>query len=33
MYEPPTRIDEKRFVQSWARLAMGLANIPDRAPA
>ncbi|MBE1533550.1 TetR/AcrR family transcriptional regulator [Actinomadura algeriensis] len=26
MYEPPTRIDEERFVQSWARLGMGLAN-------
>ncbi|GGV32616.1 putative transcriptional regulator, TetR family protein [Actinomadura cremea] len=26
MYEPPTRIDERRFVDSWARLGMGLAN-------
>lgn len=32
MYEPPTRIDEKRFVRSWARLALGLATA-DRAPA
>lgn len=32
LYEPPTRIDEKRFVTSWARLALGLAS-PDRAPA
>jgi AcrR family transcriptional regulator len=27
MYEPPTRIDEKRFVASWARLSMGLVNL------
>ncbi|WP_026402670.1 TetR/AcrR family transcriptional regulator [Actinomadura rifamycini] len=26
MYEPPTRIDERRFVESWARLGMGLAT-------
>ncbi|MFD0902054.1 TetR/AcrR family transcriptional regulator [Actinomadura sediminis] len=26
MYEPPTRIDERRFVESWARLGMGLAH-------
>ncbi|MEU6041661.1 TetR/AcrR family transcriptional regulator [Actinomadura sp. NPDC047616] len=30
MYEPPTRIDEKRFVASWARLGMGLVR---QAPA
>ncbi|MBD2900244.1 hypothetical protein amrb99_92450 [Actinomadura sp. RB99] len=27
MYEPPTRIDEKRFVESWARLGLGLVNL------
>src|SRR5512139_2204954 len=32
MYEPPTRIDEKRFVKSWARLGLGLAS-SERAPA
>ncbi|GAA1579485.1 TetR/AcrR family transcriptional regulator [Actinomadura kijaniata] len=32
MYEPPTRIDEKRFVASWARLGLGLMNL-DRSPA
>ncbi|QXJ24107.1 TetR/AcrR family transcriptional regulator [Actinomadura graeca] len=32
MYEPPTRIDEKRFVQSWARLGLGLVHL-ERAPA
>ncbi|TDD70011.1 TetR/AcrR family transcriptional regulator [Actinomadura rubrisoli] len=32
MYEPPTRIDEKRFVQSWARLGLGLVNL-ERTPA
>ncbi|MFC0037000.1 TetR/AcrR family transcriptional regulator [Actinomadura rayongensis] len=32
MYEPPTRIDEKRFVASWARLGMGLVADPDRLP-
>lgn len=26
MYEPPTRIDERRFVESWARLGMGLVD-------
>ncbi|HEY8479236.1 MAG TPA: helix-turn-helix domain-containing protein [Spirillospora sp.] len=32
MYEPPKRIDEKRFVESWARLGMGLTRL-DRSPA
>ncbi|XVQ11826.1 TetR/AcrR family transcriptional regulator [Spirillospora sp. CA-255316] len=32
MYEPPTRIDEKRFVSSWARLGLGLVNL-ERTPA
>lgn len=32
MYEPPTRIDEKRFVESWARLGLGLVNL-ERTPA
>ncbi|MGK5554671.1 TetR/AcrR family transcriptional regulator [Actinomadura kijaniata] len=32
MYEPPTRIDEKRFVASWARLGLGLMNL-ERSPA
>lgn len=32
MYEPPTRIEEKRFVAGWARLARGLLS-PDRTPA
>ncbi|RMI33913.1 TetR/AcrR family transcriptional regulator [Actinomadura harenae] len=32
MYEPPTRIDEKRFVAGWARLGLGLVNL-DRTPA
>ncbi|TDB83674.1 TetR/AcrR family transcriptional regulator [Actinomadura sp. KC216] len=27
MYEPPTRIDEKRFVESWARLGLGLVHL------
>ncbi|WP_030166037.1 TetR/AcrR family transcriptional regulator [Spirillospora albida] len=27
MYEPPTRIDEERFVRSWARLGMGLRHV------
>lgn len=27
MYEPPTRIDEERFVRSWARLGMGLVHV------
>ncbi|MFI6518586.1 TetR/AcrR family transcriptional regulator [Spirillospora sp. NPDC050679] len=27
MYEPPTRIDEKRFVASWARLGLGLVDL------
>ncbi|MBW8485707.1 TetR/AcrR family transcriptional regulator [Actinomadura parmotrematis] len=27
MYEPPTRIDEKRFVASWARLGLGLVGL------
>jgi len=31
MYEPPTRIDEKRFVQSWARLGLGLVRL-ERTP-
>lgn len=31
MYEPPTRIDEKRFVESWARLGLGLVNL-ERSP-
>lgn len=32
MYEPPTRIDEKRFVESWARLGLGLMHL-ERTPA
>ena len=32
MYEPPTNIDEKRFVASWARLGLGLVNLA-RTPA
>ncbi|MDL4772702.1 MULTISPECIES: TetR/AcrR family transcriptional regulator [Thermomonosporaceae] len=32
MYEPPTRIDEKRFVASWARLGLGLVHL-EPAPA
>ncbi|TDD26736.1 TetR/AcrR family transcriptional regulator [Actinomadura sp. KC06] len=32
MYEPPTRIDEKRFVESWARLGLGLVRL-ERTPA
>ncbi|MFA1543425.1 TetR/AcrR family transcriptional regulator [Actinomadura monticuli] len=32
MYEPPTRIDEKRFVESWARLGLGLVHL-QRTPA
>ncbi len=32
MYEPPTRIDEKRFVESWARLGLGLVHL-ERTPA
>jgi AcrR family transcriptional regulator len=26
LYEPPKRIDEERFINSWARLAMGLVG-------
>ncbi|MEU5882645.1 TetR/AcrR family transcriptional regulator [Spirillospora sp. NPDC047279] len=33
MYEPPTRIDEKRFVASWARLGLGLVTIEKSASA
>ncbi|WUH97972.1 TetR/AcrR family transcriptional regulator [Spirillospora sp. NBC_00431] len=32
MYEPPSGIDEKRFVESWARLGLGLVRV-ERAPA
>ncbi|GAA2083189.1 TetR/AcrR family transcriptional regulator [Actinomadura alba] len=32
LYEPPKRIDEKRFVAAWARLALGLVS-GDRTPA
>ncbi|WP_168221081.1 TetR/AcrR family transcriptional regulator [Actinomadura sp. WMMA1423] len=32
MYEPPTRIEEKRFVESWARLGLGLVHL-ERSPA
>jgi hypothetical protein len=32
LYEPPTRIDEERFITAWARLAFGLIA-PERAPA
>jgi AcrR family transcriptional regulator len=32
MYEPPTRIEEKRFVESWARLGLGLVHL-ERTPA
>ncbi|RKS72310.1 TetR family transcriptional regulator [Actinomadura pelletieri DSM 43383] len=32
MYEPPARIDEKRFVEGWARLGLGLMRM-ERAPA
>ncbi|WP_395110123.1 TetR/AcrR family transcriptional regulator [Actinomadura sp. SCN-SB] len=32
LYEPPTRIDETRFVEAWARLGLGLVTV-DRAPA
>jgi AcrR family transcriptional regulator len=27
LYEPPTRIDEKRFVRGWARLGLGLVTL------
>jgi AcrR family transcriptional regulator len=36
LYEPPTRIDEKRFIAAWARLAFGLIApevAPEHAPA
>ncbi|HEY7484035.1 MAG TPA: helix-turn-helix domain-containing protein [Streptosporangiaceae bacterium] len=32
LYEPPTRINEERFIAAWARLALGLITV-DRAPA
>ncbi|MCW2902472.1 MAG: transcriptional regulator, TetR family [Streptosporangiaceae bacterium] len=32
LYEPPKRIDEKRFVAAWARLALGLVSA-ERTPA
>lgn len=32
MYEPPTRIEEKRFADAWARLALGLVS-DERTPA
>jgi AcrR family transcriptional regulator len=32
LYEPPTRIDEQRFVEGWARLGLGLVTL-DRTPA
>ncbi|WP_067805246.1 TetR/AcrR family transcriptional regulator [Actinomadura formosensis] len=32
MYEPPSHIDEKRFVESWARLGLGLLRL-ERTPA
>ncbi|MCW2942361.1 MAG: transcriptional regulator, TetR family [Actinomycetia bacterium] len=32
LYEPPTRIDEKRFVTAWARLGIGLVTV-QRASA
>ncbi|MGH3241028.1 MAG: TetR/AcrR family transcriptional regulator [Spirillospora sp.] len=32
MYEPPIGIVEKRFVESWARLGLGLVRL-ERAPA
>lgn len=31
MYEPPTRIDEKRFAESWARLGLGLVHLERTA--
>ena len=31
MYEPPTRIDERRFVESWARLGLGLVHLERTA--
>ncbi|WP_242891682.1 TetR/AcrR family transcriptional regulator [Actinomadura litoris] len=32
MYEPPARVDEQRFVRSWARLGLGLVTVA-RTPA
>ena len=32
LYEPPTRIDESRFVAAWARLGLGLVAA-ERTPA
>jgi hypothetical protein len=32
LYEPPARIDEKRFVTAWARLGLGLIST-ERASA
>ena len=32
LHEPPTRVDEDRFVAGWTRLALGLLS-GDRAPA
>jgi AcrR family transcriptional regulator len=32
LYEPPTRVDEKRFVSAWTRLGLGLIST-ERAPA
>jgi AcrR family transcriptional regulator len=31
LYEPPQRIDEERFIQAWARLAMGLSGMTAEA--
>ncbi len=28
LHEPPQRVDEERFIEGWARLAMGLAGQP-----
>lgn len=33
LYEPPTRIDEDRFVAAWARLGLGLTQGGRLAPA
>jgi AcrR family transcriptional regulator len=32
LYEPPSRIDEERFVAGWTHLALGLASRPPGSP-
>jgi hypothetical protein len=31
LHEPPQRVDEERFIDAWARLAMGLTGQPAEA--